>query len=277
MGSLLDDVALAHADNLVSADDCAESVSDHDYCLLLLLEQSVEGLLDLMLTVSVECASSLVKEKDSWSTHKGSGNGNTLLLATRESHAPLTDLGVEPLREQLLVVEEAAAGLLQGNLQTLIYITLLKARLIKAIQDVLSDRAGEETWLLLDDGKLLLVIPLSVNFLNVLLVEQHFTIDRIVEALDEGNDRRLSTARMSNKRDCLAIFYLDVNAFENGYVWFGRIVEGDVLDIDHSFLCVDHVGSHFLLVVVTHLPGWLRDQACDLIECTLHFGDLLQV
>ena len=133
MGSLLDDVTLAHADDLVCADDCAESVCDHDHCLLLLLEQSVQGLLDLVLAVSVECASSLVKKKDPWSTHKGSGNGNALLLSTRESHAPLTDLGIEPLREQLLVIEEAAAGLLQGNLQTLIYFTLCKARLIKAI------------------------------------------------------------------------------------------------------------------------------------------------
>ena len=82
---------------------------------------------------------------------------------------------------------------------------------------------------------------------------------------------------MTNKRDCLAIFDLDINAFENRYVWFGRIVERDVLDIDHSLFCVDHVSSHFLLVVVTHLSGWLRDQACDLIECALHFGDLLQV
>ena len=69
MRSLLDNIALTHADDLVSADDCTESVSDHDHCLLLLLEQSVQGLLDLVLTVSVECAGGLVEEKDPWPTH----------------------------------------------------------------------------------------------------------------------------------------------------------------------------------------------------------------
>ena len=188
MRSLLNDVALTHADDLVSADNCAESVRDHDHCLLLLFKQSVQGLLDLVLTVSVECAGGLVEEKDPWPTHKGSRDGNALLLSARKSHAPLTDLGVEPLREQLLVIEEATAGLLQSNLQTLIYITLLKAGLVKAIQDVLPDRAGEEAWLLLDDGELLLVVPLRVDLLNVLLVEEHFAIDRVVEAFNKGNN-----------------------------------------------------------------------------------------
>ena len=42
---------------------------------------------------------------------------------------------------------------------------------------------------MLYDRELLLVIPLSVNFLNVLSVEEDLAIDRVVETLDEGNDR----------------------------------------------------------------------------------------
>ena len=46
MRSLLDDVALAHTDDLVCADDRAEPMSDHDNGLLLLLDKPVERLLN---------------------------------------------------------------------------------------------------------------------------------------------------------------------------------------------------------------------------------------
>ena len=61
MGTLLDDISLTHADDLVSADNRTESVSDHHNCLLLFLKQGIQGLLDLMLTVGIECAGSLIQ------------------------------------------------------------------------------------------------------------------------------------------------------------------------------------------------------------------------
>ena len=59
--SLLDDVALAHTDDLVCADDCAEPMSDHDNGLLLLRDKSIERLLHRVLTVSVQGTGSLVE------------------------------------------------------------------------------------------------------------------------------------------------------------------------------------------------------------------------
>lgn len=60
VSALLNDIALAHANNIVSADDSTESVGNHDNGLLLLLEQLVQGFLHLVLTVGIERACSLI-------------------------------------------------------------------------------------------------------------------------------------------------------------------------------------------------------------------------
>lgn len=59
--SLLDDVALAHTDDLVCADDRAKPMSDHDNGLLLLRDKSVERLLHKVFTVCVQGTGRLVE------------------------------------------------------------------------------------------------------------------------------------------------------------------------------------------------------------------------
>ena len=54
MGTLLDNATLLENDNLVGINDCAESVRNHNDCEALLLKQNVQGLLDLVFTLSIK-------------------------------------------------------------------------------------------------------------------------------------------------------------------------------------------------------------------------------
>ena len=120
MSALFNNVTLPHNDDLVSIDDRAQTMSDDDHSLLLLLKQGVKSLLHLMLALSIESTRSLIQKKDARLTNQGTSDGNALLLATRETHASLADLGIETFWEENLVVEEAAASLAQCQLHALI-------------------------------------------------------------------------------------------------------------------------------------------------------------
>jgi len=80
--ALLNDVTLAHADDLVGGDDRAQSMRNHNHRLLLLLEQSAQSLLHLVLTVGVESARSLVQEQDAGAADERASNSDALLLTT---------------------------------------------------------------------------------------------------------------------------------------------------------------------------------------------------
>lgn len=79
-------------------------------------------------------------------------------------------------------------------MQALLNLRLAQPSRVEAIQDVFSDRTREEAWLLLHDGELLLMVPLGINLLDVLAIEEHFAADWIVKALNQGNDAGLAAA-----------------------------------------------------------------------------------
>ena len=60
MGALLNDLTLAHDDDLVSSDDSAQSMGDDNHGLLAFFEQLVQRFLDLMLTLGIEGTRSLI-------------------------------------------------------------------------------------------------------------------------------------------------------------------------------------------------------------------------
>lgn len=60
---------------------------------------------------------------------------------------------------------------------------------VSAVEDVLTDRAREEAWLLLNDSELGLMEPFVIDFLEVNLVVQQFALIGVVESLDELHDR----------------------------------------------------------------------------------------
>ena len=68
-----------------------------------------------------------------------------------------------------------------------------------AVHDVLLDRAAEQDGLLRHDGDLA-VVPLGVELSEVHAVDQHLTAFRVVEALDQREDRRLAAARFAHLR-----------------------------------------------------------------------------
>ena len=80
MSALLLNLTLFHHNDLVSVDDGAESVSNHYHCEALLLEQCVQGCLDLMLTLGVEGACRFIEEEDLGLADQGTSDRDPLLL-----------------------------------------------------------------------------------------------------------------------------------------------------------------------------------------------------
>ena len=236
MCSLLDNLSFTHDDNLVSVDDRAEPMGDDNDSLLLFIEQGVKSLLNLMFTLSIEGAGSLIEEQDSRLADESTGDSDSLLLTTRETSTSFTNQGVDAKGEENLVFEEATTGLAQSSLESLFKLSIAQGRPVKAIEDVLSDRVGEESGLLLDDAKLLRMVPAVVNRLDVFLVEHDFAAKRVVETLDQGNDGRLSAAGVADQGDSLAVLDVDSDALEDGNIRLGGVVEVDGIDVDHAYL-----------------------------------------
>ena len=103
VGALLDDVSGVHDDDLVSVPDCREPMGDHDNCLRPLRYERVQSRLHLMFALSIEGTGSFVEQQDLWLSHKCPGDGDPLLLASRQAHASFTNFGVKPLWEQTLI------------------------------------------------------------------------------------------------------------------------------------------------------------------------------
>ena len=91
MGTLLDDLTLAHDDDLVSSDDSAQSVCDDDHGLLAFLKQLIERFLDLVLTLGVQGTRGLIQEQDAWFANQGTSDSNALLLSAGKSTTSFTN------------------------------------------------------------------------------------------------------------------------------------------------------------------------------------------
>ena len=82
-------------------------MGDDDARLLAFLHEDVEGLLDLVLALSIECAGCLIQENDLRLSHDSPSDGNSLLLATRQFESSFTDQSIEALWEECLVLNES--------------------------------------------------------------------------------------------------------------------------------------------------------------------------
>ena len=99
MSTLLNDLTLAHDDDLVGGDDSAQPVSDYYHRLLAFLEQLIQCLLHLVLTLSIESTRCLIQEQDARFADKSSRNSNALLLSAGQSTTPFTYLRFKALFE----------------------------------------------------------------------------------------------------------------------------------------------------------------------------------
>lgn len=142
MRALLDHVALAEHDDLVGITDGRQSVRDDDARLRASLDQLIKSLLHLMLRLGIEGTRCLIKQDDLWLPDESPGNGDTLLLATREAHASLTHERVKALWEEQLVLDESErVGLATGFLEAVLDLLLGEAGDINAVEDVVADAA----------------------------------------------------------------------------------------------------------------------------------------
>ena len=277
MRSLLNNLTLAHDDDLVCGHDGRQAMRDHDHRLLLLLQESVQSLLDLVFAFSIECTGGLIEKQDARLADEGASDSDSLLLATREAHATLTHFGIHTIGEKRRVQQKAATSLLEGSLESFLDLSIGELGAVKAVQHVVSNRAREEARLLLHNSELGLMVPLSVNLLDVVIVEEHFTTAWVVETLNQGNDGGFAAAGVTDQGHGLAVLHIDVDAFEHGHVRLGRVAELNVLKSNRAFIRCELGLSDFLLIIVALLVLRLRDQACNLVKGTLNLGHCLQV
>ena len=266
MSTLLNDLTFAHDDNLVGSDNGAQPVSNNYHRLLALLEQLIQCLLHLVLTLGIQGTCGLVQKQDAWFADKSSRDSNALLLSAREAATPFTNLGLKAFFKLRSVIEEPAAGLFQSSLQSTFDLFIRHAGSVKAIENVISNRCGEEAGFLLNDSQLLLVIPPHIDLLNVLPVKEDLTAKRIVETFYQGDDRRLAAARSADESHSLAVLNINIDAFEHRHIRLRGIVELDVLDLNGALLDITERFRYFLMVVIAELLLLFGHKACNLIE-----------
>ena len=94
-------LTVLHADDFVSILDCAQSVSDHNDCLLAAADEFVQGLLDLVLRLGVKGGRRLVQEQKLRLANESTSNSDTLLLASRKLDTTFANGGLVAVREQV--------------------------------------------------------------------------------------------------------------------------------------------------------------------------------
>ena len=85
--------------------------------------------------------------------------------------------------------ERVDVGLLASEIETLLNFGVCKTSHISSVENVLTNRAREEVWLLLHDSELLLMVPLVVNILDIAVIVKHSSLLRVVESLNQLHDR----------------------------------------------------------------------------------------
>ena len=189
--TLLKDITLAEDDDVVCIFDRAQAVSDHhDSHLVSTGHQLVESLLDLVLRLSVKSRSSLIEQQHARLADQSSCDGDALLLPTGHLDTTLTHDSLLTFGEESLVVHKSKdLRLLTSLLEPFLDLSFGKVSKGAAIHDVFADGSGEERRFLLDDGDLVLMVPLVVNVFKVDIVVEQFTSLRVVEPLNQLHHR----------------------------------------------------------------------------------------
>ena len=112
------------------------------------------------------------------------------------------------------------------------FIFLSSTSKVDTVQDVVFDTAGEENRFLLDESKLLLMVPPVIQVLQILAAEEHLAVSRVVEPLNQGDDRGLSTARVAYKCDDLVLMDIYFNTLKNWYIFLRWIGKFDIVHFD---------------------------------------------
>lgn len=181
------------------------------------------------LALGVQSTGGLIEEQNTGVRDDGTSNGDTLLLSTGQEETTFTDHGV--IAERELGNEAVGVGLdtrLLDQSHLLVLGGMLPLRADKTMRDIAFDGGCEESRLLRDETDLR-TQPLDVQLAEVDAVKTNSALERVVEALDEGNDCRLSGARCTDKSDRLSGGERDGKILDDGNVGTRRVVELHVL------------------------------------------------
>jgi len=102
------------------------------------------------------------------------------------------------------------------------------------MSDVLLDRGREECGLLGDQADLR-AEPLDVKILEVVAIELHNTLSRIVEPFDQAHNGGFARARCANESCGFAGLELDGKSFDDLNAGTGWIVELDIFESNAAF------------------------------------------
>ena len=107
---------------------------------------------------------------------------------------------------------------------------------VDSVEDIVLYTDREKNGLLLNKCNLFLVIPFVVYFSDVLATEEYLTIAGIVEALKQGDNCRLSAARMAYNCYDLILTNIDRDSFQNFDVFGCFVAVLDIVQLDLRFL-----------------------------------------
>ena len=163
MRSSLYNFSLLKNTNHISVSNGGESVSNNNYCLHTLLDQSIKCFLDLVFTICVQSGGSLIKKKDSWLSNKSSCYCDPLLLTTGEFDSSFTNEGVIHVRESLFIMNKIIGV---GFSASFINVCFGNFIFVKSVADVGADGSSEQAWFLRNDTDLIL-IPFGVEIFDI--------------------------------------------------------------------------------------------------------------
>lgn len=147
-----------------------------------------------MLWLSIESWSSFIKQKNSWFANKGSCNRNSLFLTTRQLNTSFTDNSLFSFWEKFRVIHESENICLStSKVESVLLLLLTETGHISAIENVLTNRAWEESRFLLHNRNLSLMVPLVVNLFEVYIIVQNFSFIRVIEPLNKLHYRWFTT------------------------------------------------------------------------------------
>ena len=193
MRALLDDPAAVEHDDSAGLADRRQAVGDDDRRAS--GEQAAQARLDAPLRVEVDVRGRLVEDQDARVGDERAGERDELALAGRQLRAALADgrlVAVLEALDELVGADGAGGG------------AHLVVRRVRAPEgDVVADRAAEQEALLGDDPELAAQRRLR-DRAQVVAVDEHGAVGRVVEARDELGDRRLACAGRADERDGLA-------------------------------------------------------------------------
>ena len=190
--TLTRDAPVCHLDHAIRGTRERRRMGDHDRGTP--AHQRIEAFHHCRLALGVETGRRLVEHEDRRVAQDRAGNRDPLTLAAREAHPSLPEHGRIAVGELL---DELMGGRSLGRSDDLLRIRL------DAIRDVVRDRAREEDALLQHEPDLV-ANPAQTALAQIVPVDQHAPVERVIEPGNQRRERRLAGTRATDHRNALA-------------------------------------------------------------------------